>query len=863
MDPSKPGLRMWRFTHSHGTLISVIAYTGSYDRPAAGIWNGTRLATTVRDESGDRLAAAPGESRECELNETQAGIESVTDDREPQGSVPTLYGQRPYEIQSVEHYPVDHMGGGDGPDPRRLLESLWRWKWWIAACTTLGVLGGVLAGRFVEPEYQVNSSIWIEQENRTSGPIGGFEPLAAEGWSSVLASNTVLRTVVEESKLWLRLDDVDPNVASAFSGFELTDEALMGSYTLEVGRNGAYELTRRDTTAVETGTLGGPVGASFGFDWSPPAESFRPGAKERFNIRSVDAATEGLRQRLDVRFDDRAGIIYTTLLWKDRVEGAYVVNTIQDVFLQTAADLKNRELKETADILSEQARRSEDRLRQTELALERHKIRTITLPSEGLSIAPTMGEGGQIAVATRDPVFDAYFQRKVEQSSLQAELRQLQRINADAMAGGRIDVLGLQTLSSAGRYPALQAALEELSLKEAQRRSLLLTFTEQHEEVQRLTAEIDGLTTGTIPALIGDLVSQMNTRLSALDTQLADQTSELQRIPARSIEQARLEREVYNSASIQQELQTRLKEAELAVATSSPGLQVLDRATPPLWPMENTAPRLLLMASLVGLGLGIGGALLFDKFDKRIRYPDQVSKTLGLPVLGIVPRLDSQTGMDAEVAVEAFRSIRVQISHANGGSRGTLLVTSPAPRDGKSMVAANLAISYAAAGFRTVLVDADVRRGHAQEMFAVARSPGLTDYLSGRADLETVQQATAVNNLTMIARGASDSFNAELLDAKVMDDLLAAMRSEYDVVVLDAPPLAAGADALVLGKRSDKVVIVLRAGETDSQLARTKLEMIGNVSLPIVGAVLNAVPTSSHYYPYYANYYYADAEPVA
>jgi Mrp family chromosome partitioning ATPase len=96
-----------------------------------------------------------------------------------------------------------------------------------------------------------------------------------------------------------------------------------------------------------------------------------------------------------------------------------------------------------------------------------------------------------------------------------------------------------------------------------------------------------------------------------------------------------------------------------------------------------------------------------------------------------------------------------------------------------------------------------------------------------------------------------------------MDRLLEQLRSEYAIVVLDSPPLAAGADTLVLGKRSDKVVIVLRAGETDSQLARTKLSLIGNVNLPIVGAVLNAVPTSSRYYQYYGNYYYADAEPVA
>ena len=208
------------------------------------------------------------------------------------------------------------------------------------------------------------------------------------------------------------------------------------------------------------------------------------------------------------------------------------------------------------------------------------------------------------------------------------------------------------------------------------------------------------------------------------------------------------------------------------------------------------------------------------------------------------------------MAVEAFRSIRVQISHSNGTSKGVVLVTSPAPRDGKSMVSANLAISYAAAGYRTILVDSDVRRGHAEEMFGVDRSPGLADYLRGKATAAAIRQVTKIESLQMIAKGSGSEFNLELLDSAPMDRLLDELRADYDVVVVDAPPLAAGADALVLGKRADKVVVVLRAGETDEVLARTKLDLIGNVDIPIVGAVLNAVPTNSHYYPYYANYYY-------
>ena len=200
------------------------------------------------------------------------------------------------------------------------------------------------------------------------------------------------------------------------------------------------------------------------------------------------------------------------------------------------------------------------------------------------------------------------------------------------------------------------------------------------------------------------------------------------------------------------------------------------------------------------------------------------------------------------------------MAHVDGKATGVTLITSPAPREGKSMVSANLAISYATAGYRTLLIDGDTRRGRAQEMFNLRRSPGLTDYLMKRASLEEALQTTSVENLTLIARGAPGGFNADLLESDRMKELLAGLREDYDVVVIDGPPLAAGADALLLGTLVDKVVVVLRAGATTEDLAKAKLEALGNVDLPIVGAVLNALPKSAPEYEYYVHYYYADAD---
>jgi tyrosine-protein kinase Etk/Wzc len=785
----------------------------------------------------------------------------VNHDEQSPDRLPSVSPRQAYEVQAQDYYALESVdAGSSGMDVRRLLESLWRWKWLIAGCTILGIAGGLVAAQFVRPMYQTNATVWLEQDQR-GGPLRAQDPLAGQGWSSVFRSNAVIEPVVRNLQLYLNPGSVAGMDADAFDFFSIDESTVGGRYTLEVDADGAYELSLADTTAIERGEIGGPIGTSFGFDWAPPAEAFASSATVSFGVQTLRSTVGELRGALSVRYVDDAGIFYASLTWPDPKEAARLLNALQDQFIQTSTDLKTAQLRETVSILTTQTDSAYQRLANAEAAYQNFRVGAITKPSEELvsGTRPATGRAG--TMTSGDPVFGQYFETRLENRQLEDEIVELRRIQQQARQTGEVDVLSLLSLSSINNFPVLEQTLSSLNEKEAQRAALLSTFTERADTVEVMSEEIEYMRTVTIPALIGDLIGQVQQRASAVGDQLATQTQELQEIPGRTIEQARLEREMGAAERLHQNLQQNLKQAELAEATSSPGLQVLDRATVPLNPTEDTVPRIMLMASLAGLGLGLAGALLLDRMDKRIRYPDQIERGLGLPVLGIVPRLDAASGVDANVAVESFRSIRVQISHSNGTSRGLVLVTSPAPRDGKSMVSANLAISYASAGYRTILLDADIRRGHAEEMFGVLRSPGLADYLRGEATPDEIQQVTKVDGLTMIAKGAGKNFNLELLDSGVMDALLESLKANYDVVVVDAPPLAAGADALVLGRRSDKVILVLRAGETDEVLARTKLELIGNVNIPIVGAVLNAVPTSSHYYPYYANYYY-EAESV-
>jgi capsular exopolysaccharide synthesis family protein len=265
------------------------------------------------------------------------------------------------------------------------------------------------------------------------------------------------------------------------------------------------------------------------------------------------------------------------------------------------------------------------------------------------------------------------------------------------------------------------------------------------------------------------------------------------------------------------------------------------------------------MASLAGFGLGIGGVILHDRMDDRVRQPEDVQKTLGLPVLGLVPRIPSSSKEGEEVApvvLESFRSIRAQLTRSMKGERTSIVITSPEPRDGKSLVSANLAISFASARRTTLLIDGDMRRGNAHQLFDVPSAPGIADYLSGDAGLSEIIRATDVPGLVLVPRGNIRGFDPDRLEGPELQSLLEAVRQRFDVVICDSPPLGAGPDAFLFGEQCDQALLVMRTGATEREVTKARLEASMYFDFPLVGAVLNDVPDSAPYYRYYSPYRY-------
>jgi len=788
----------------------------------------------------------------------------LTNSDKARGAVPVPYAMQgevaPANTYYYPDYAINQGAEEDGMDLGRLSRLLWKRRWWLLGAIVVGVAIGWPVSRLVAPEYMTSTSFAIEDSNTGSrGPIQPGELLPTDGWTQVFTSRAVITPVVRQLGLQLRVREGAER--ALFTSFRPGQDLVPGEYTVSVAGGGAWTLTRTgESDVLERGGAGAEIGAAAGFTWTPDLAGVEPGTDIVFEVLTEQAAVIQVDNNLTANLPNRSEIVTAELVWYDPYLASDILNALTAQFIDLADELRTQKISEEVDLLEYQEGVTGGLLESAEFSLQAHRVDAITEPSEPL-LAQT--PDGVIGVGTTDPVFATFQANKLRSDQLALEVQQIRQIRAQLAAGQDLNLLTMQMLVSAANYPELQSAVDEVQSTRVLRRTLLSTYTAEEPSVVQTTQQIEELETLVIPAALSRLEIEVQNQIDLLNQQIESQGDQLRKIPQRTIQTARLQREVSQAAALHNSILARLKEAELAEATSGPGVTILNQA----WP--NPAPRgekpggVIALFTILSLGLGVVGVIVFDRFDRRIHSPDQVTGSLGLPVLAVVPRLQAApdpTSPSAAIAVESFRGLRTQIAHVDGQTGGVMLITSPAPREGKSMVSANLAISYATAGYRTLLLDGDTRRGRAQEMFNLDRSPGLTDHLMDRASLEEIRQATSVENLTLIARGAPGGFNADLLEGARMRDLLVQMRDEFDAIVVDGPPLAAGADVLLLGSFVDKVVIVLRAGTTTEDLAKAKLDALGNVDLPIVGAVLNALPKSAPEYEYYVHYYYADAE---
>jgi succinoglycan biosynthesis transport protein ExoP len=273
------------------------------------------------------------------------------------------------------------------------------------------------------------------------------------------------------------------------------------------------------------------------------------------------------------------------------------------------------------------------------------------------------------------------------------------------------------------------------------------------------------------------------------------------------------------------------------------------------------------MSLVVGLMLGLGGAMLLDWMDQRIRSAAEIAAILDVPILGVLPHMlgeekNSNRGQEVHInpkseVAEAYRSIRTAIQFSNPDVKiKVLLVTSPAPGDGKTTVASNLAIVMAQGGRRVLLVDADMRRPMLHKMFSIGKKSGLNEVLSGRCALEDAILHSNTENLDLLPAGKVPSNPAELLHSDNFNSVLTALTEKYDQVIIDSPPVAPVTDARILTAICDATIFVLRADKTSRRVSEYAYDVLTSVGGSVLGLVINDVPVGRGEYGYYNGYSY-------
>lgn len=364
-----------------------------------------------------------------------------------------------------------------------------------------------------------------------------------------------------------------------------------------------------------------------------------------------------------------------------------------------------------------------------------------------------------------------------------------------------------------------------------------------------------------IDAIRHDYQSAVNEERT-LAAALEDQKGTAMDLSRKNVGYTVLEREAQSNRQVYESLLQREKELQVMANGQGNNVRLMDRADVPGAPFAPNPRKDLLLGVMAGLALALGLILVIDHLDDTIKTPEDVTRKLKLPFLGLVPLVMGDTAarpllVNREVSAafgEAFRTFRtnVRLSLVPHGMR-SVVVTSACAGDGKTLVASNLAVALALGEHRVLLIDADLRRPTLHTAFDIRNGPGLTDFLTGEGVTPNLIRRTRVPRLHILTAGTLPPNPSELLDSQRFRKFLGQLGKHYDWVILDSPPVMPVTDAMVLAEVATGVIFVAAAETTPIPASRTAIDQLRRAPAPLLGAVLNRADLKRR--GYYARYY--------
>ena len=554
--------------------------------------------------------------------------------------------------------------------------------------------------------------------------------------------------------------------------------------------------------------------------------------------------------RVDVVPVRGSHLVDVTFVSEDPKFAADAVNALVDEYVNENLEIKLRSTQGMLDWLGNELASQQKRVEDSERALAeyREKENALSLDDKQNIVLSRLNQLNDTATKARS--------NRVQKESLYNQVKAI-------ASGGNPDAIPV-IATNAG----VQAARTKLVELQRQKVQLLERYGDKHPRVLDVNAQLDDAQRQLDIAIAGAVQSVRNDYETAVIEEqtfarnLEGAKSDATALNRKGIGYGVMEREAKSNREVYQSLLTREKELRVSANSRTNNVRVVDRAEIPRAPITPGGRRTWLMSGVIGLVLAIAVALGLDYMNDTIKTPEDITRRLKLPFLGLVPAVrgdkhpllaSSQVPHDFG---ESFRSLRTSLL-SNYPDEGTkiIIVTSAQPLEGKTTTAANIAMALAYGGARVLLVDADMRRPGLHRPLRLTNERGLSQVLTGQARVRDVIQRTVDPNLLAITAGRTPPNPSELLSSERMKTLLANLtHGPFNWIIVDTPPVLAVTDAVILAPMVTGVTFVIGAEMTRRRLAERAIETVMQSRPRYAGVVLNKVNFEKNKY-YYSRYY--------
>jgi succinoglycan biosynthesis transport protein ExoP len=716
---------------------------------------------------------------------------------------------------------------------RDYLRVILKRRWMIATVFLVLVTTVIISNLNMDPVYQATTQILIDKENPNVVNIEEVVGINAADRDYYQTQYEILKSKSLALKV---IKDLDLKNSPEFAP-----------------KNGGFSLMRVLSSVLEwikgiTSSAENPADRNFNPDheYNQIIKAYleRLDISPIRNSRLVDVSFEGGDPAIIARIANTHAKLYT----ESGLERKYSAS-------EDAVAWLNLRIKEEAEILKE---------KETDIQEFREK--------EGLA-AVDFEERQGIIIQSLNDLNAALIQsttERLKKGNLFAELTRLSQQpemieSMPAIVSNQV----IQELKS--QYVELTGEYYNLSNK----------YGKEHPKMVRLSAAMKGINekiAQEVKKTLQSVETEYRVALAeeeSIQKAMEEKKREALALNAKQIGYNSLKRDMETSRSLYESLLKRVKEAGLTEGLEATNIMVVDPARIPDHPVKPKKARNVLLAIIVGLTLGVGMAFFFEYLDNTINTPDELERYFKVPFLGVVSKFKVDTASEEIIVhsnpksnvAEDFRTIRTNLLFSSPDvKKKHILITSPLPGDGKTLQAANIAVSFAQMGKKILLLDGDMRKPRLHEIFNLERSPGLSEYLAGK---ESRPQPTGITGLEVFTSGMTCPNPAELLGSKRMKELLESERAknDFDMVIIDSPPILSVADAAILSAVTDGVVLIVNAGSTPRPAIQRAIQQLSDVEAKLIGCVLNDMDfeKESYYYSYYRykkyyDHYYGEEE---